>query len=121
MARADDGLGATARNVTGTEGDVKKGDMHLVVQKGRTFQMENPDARLLLDKGRYLVVEMPRAEARKLAGRTDPCFHIEPLKRNSVVFEERLPVRARCGPPRRGCRTWWRQCSKPRSRPRSHI
>lgn len=87
------GLGAAARGAETPRGDVRKGDMHLVVQKGRTFQMEHPEARVILDKGRFLVVEMPKAKARRLAGRREPCFHIEPLRENTVVFEER-PRRA---------------------------
>lgn len=83
------GLGAAAHGAETPQGDVRKGDMHLVVQKGRTFQMEHPEARVILDKGRFLVVEMPKAEARRLAGRREPCFHIEPLRENTVVFEER--------------------------------
>jgi hypothetical protein len=83
-------FGAVARAVTGEEtGTVAKGKMHLVMQKGRLFQQENPDVRVILDKGRYLVVEMDKADARKLMGRKQPCFHIEPLKENSIVFEAR--------------------------------
>ncbi|MGO1501963.1 MAG: M28 family metallopeptidase [Marinobacter sp.] len=75
---------------TGEEtGKVIKGKMHLVRQKGRLFQQEHPDVRIILDKGRYLVVEMDKADARKLTSRKQPCFHIEPLKENSVVFETR--------------------------------
>ena len=69
-------------------GDIRKGNMHLVVQKGRTFQQEHPKARVILDKGRYLIVDMAPKQARELAGRPDPCFHIENLRENSVVFDE---------------------------------
>ncbi len=68
-------------------GTVAKRNMHLVVQKGRIFQQENPDVRVILDKGRFLVVDIPRSMAEKLAGRKDPCFHIEPLKGNTTVFK----------------------------------
>ena len=72
---------------------VRKSDMHLVVQKGRTFQQEHPDAEVIYDKGRYLVVALDPAKARKLNKRKDVCFHIMPLAENSVVFEERSPKR----------------------------
>ncbi len=80
-------ISARARNSVKNDGAVKKGDMHLVMQKGRTFQLENPEIRIILDKGRYLVVEMPKAKARKLSKRNDPCFHIEPLRENTTVFD----------------------------------
>ena len=34
---------AIGRDDLAPAGDIKKGDMHLVVQKGRTFQQEYPD------------------------------------------------------------------------------
>lgn len=77
----------TLRDTGYRKGNVRKGDMHLVVQKGRTFQKENPSVRIILDKGRYLVVDLPKSSARKLGSRKDPCFHIEPLRENSTVFE----------------------------------
>ncbi|WP_210115045.1 M28 family metallopeptidase [Roseovarius aestuariivivens] len=79
------------------EGDVRKGDMHLVVQKGRVFQLENPDVPVLMDKGRFLVVELDSATAKRLGKRDEPCFHIEPLRENSVVFETLAP-KARSAP-----------------------
>lgn len=69
------------------EGDIKKGDMHLVVQKGRTFQQEHPDIPVILDKGRYLVVEVSKAKAKKLVQDDETCFGIEPLQENSVAFD----------------------------------
>jgi len=71
-----------------TIGNVKKGDMHLVVQKGRIFQIKNPGVRVILDKGRYLVVDLPKAAARKLSKKGQG-FHIEPLAENTTVFESR--------------------------------
>ena len=71
----------------GAKGNVRKDDLHLVTQKGRTFQLEHPDIPVLFDKGRYLVVEIGRAEARKIAGRAEPCFRIEPLRESTTVFE----------------------------------
>ncbi|MBE9563608.1 MAG: Zn-dependent exopeptidase M28 [Proteobacteria bacterium] len=80
-------MSETMRDSGQSQGNVKKGDMHLVVQKGRTFQIENPNVRILLDKGRYLVVELHKSTARKLGNRKDPCFHIEPLRENSTAYE----------------------------------
>ena len=68
-------------------GDIKKGDMHLVVQKGRTFQQAHPDIPVILDKGRYLVVEVDKAKAKTLAHDDDVCFAVEPLAENSVAFD----------------------------------
>ncbi|WP_299846922.1 M28 family metallopeptidase [uncultured Roseovarius sp.] len=84
---------ADKRNARQNAGSVRKSDMHLVVQKGRTFQQENPDAEVLYDKGRYLVVAMSPAKAKQLAKRKDVCFHIMPLEENQVVFEEYVPKR----------------------------
>lgn len=80
-------ISRTVRDVVQEKITVKKNDMHLVVQKGRIFQIENPTVRVLLDKGRYLVIDLPKSKASKLSKRLDPCFHIEPLRENTVVFE----------------------------------
>jgi hypothetical protein len=77
----------TDRVAQQVSGEVSKGNMHLVVQKGRTFQQENPGVRVILNKGRYLVVDLAKSDAKRLAGRKVPCFHIEPLRENSVVFD----------------------------------
>lgn len=95
-------LRGAARSARQPEGDIRKGNMHLVVQKGRTFQAENPDVRVILDKGRYLVVDLPKAEARRLSGRADPCFKVEPLRENTVVYDA-VP-RAEAPPPSAGAR-----------------
>ena len=73
-------------------GDIKKGDMHLVVQKGRTFQQAHPDIPVILDKGRYLVVEVSKAKAKTLVRDDEVCFAIEPLRENSVVFDIQRPT-----------------------------
>ncbi len=70
--------------------DVKKGDMYLVVQKGRLFQQEHPSVTVLLDKGRYLAVELSNEEVEKIGVRNDPCFVLQPLKENTVVFDEHV-------------------------------
>lgn len=67
-------------------GSVRKGFMHLVVQKGRLFQQEYPDIPVLIDKGRYLVVEIDPEQASMLASE-EPCFVLEPLKENEVVYD----------------------------------
>ena len=87
-AEVDARFSAGRRNARQGSGSVRKSDMHLVVQKGRTFQQEHPDAKILYDKGRYLVVAMTPARAKKLNKRKDVCFHIMPLAENQVVFEE---------------------------------
>lgn len=61
--------------------------LHLVAQKGRTFQLENPKVPVLFDKGRYLVVDIDPAAAKKLA-RDEPCFGIRPIGRNETVFNQ---------------------------------
>jgi len=68
---------------------VRKGDLHLVVQKGRLFQHEYPDVPVLLDKGRYLVVELSAEEVKRIGARREPCFVIQPLRENTVVFDVR--------------------------------
>lgn len=88
-ADVDSRLSNGLRNTRQGAGSVRKSDMHLVVQKGRTFQQEHPDVEILYDKGRYLVVAMTPARARKISKRKDVCFHILPLRENQTVFEER--------------------------------
>lgn len=77
--------GAT-RKTRQNDGSVRKGNMHLVVQNGRNFQLENPNVRVILDKGRFLVVDLPRTRAARLSDREDTCFHIEPLRENMTIF-----------------------------------
>jgi hypothetical protein len=66
-------------------------DLHLVIQVGRTFQQEYPDARVIVDKGRFLVVELDREEARRLPGRDEVCYQIRPLPVDTVVFRTVAP------------------------------
>lgn len=75
--------------------DIRKEDMHLVVQKGRLFQKEYPTIPVLLDKGRYLVVKLSPKEVEKIGVRKEPCFVIQPLKENIVVFDIRTQPSAR--------------------------
>lgn len=76
-------------------GTVNKSRMHLVVQKGRVFQNEFPNVRVILDKGRYLVVDLDPPTARTLTVRKAPCFHIERLRANSVIFDVLAPPERR--------------------------
>lgn len=78
--------------------DVKKGDMYLVVQKGRLFQQEYPDVTVLLDKGRYLAVVLTREQVRAVGTRTERFFGVQPLKANTVVFDVRPPPTVRAAP-----------------------
>lgn len=78
--------------------DVRKGDMYLVVQKGRLFQQEYSDVPVLLDKGRYLVVALSSEEARRIGTREEPCFVVEPLRENTIVFDVRRPPAERRAP-----------------------
>lgn len=82
---------AMGRGGLAATGDVKKGDMHLVVQKGRTFQQAYPDISVILDKGRYLVVEVSKAKAKKLVRDNEVCFAIQPLAENTVAFDVLAP------------------------------
>src|SRR5918998_17519 len=53
-------------------------NLHLVIQVGRTFQQEHPDARVIVDKGRFLVVEIDAEKARHLPGRDEVCYQVSP-------------------------------------------
>lgn len=86
-AKWPDVTNAVGRGDLAAAGDIKKSDMHLVVQKGRTFQQEHPDIPVILDKGRFLVVEVSKARAKKLPHKGEVCFAIEPLAENTVAFD----------------------------------
>ena len=88
---------AVGRGDLAAAGNIKKGDMHLVVQKGRTFQQEHPNIPVILDKGRYLVVEVSKARAKKLPHKGEVCFAIEPLAENSVAFDILYPTAKTAG------------------------
>lgn len=78
--------------------DVKKGDLYLVVQKGRLFQQDYPDVAVLLDKGRYLAVELSTEEVKNIGAGEEPCYVVQPLKEDTVVFDVRPPPAARAAP-----------------------
>jgi hypothetical protein len=94
-----DGLGDPARGGAEVRREgVLKAKPHLVVQKGRGFQRDHNDVRVILDKGRHLVVEATPAKARAISKRGEGCYHIEPLGENRVVLAER-PRTARLAAP----------------------
>src|SRR3712207_2645167 len=51
-------------------------DLHLVIQLGRLFQQEHPDARVIVDKGRFLVVALDPASARRMPERDEVCYGV---------------------------------------------
>jgi hypothetical protein len=75
---------------------VEKDSMHLVIQNGRCFQQERPEAQVLFDKGRYLVVALDPEEATQIDGGV--CFGIKPLKENTVAFDARARAAERMAP-----------------------
>ena len=77
----------------------QKRRLHLVVQKGRVFQLTHPDVPVLLDKGRYLVVDLAPSRARQLNQRGGQCFLIEALEDNQTVFEVKAVPGRRISPP----------------------
>lgn len=66
--------------------------IHLVVQKGRSFQLSHPEIEVLLDKGRFLVVSIDRRRAENLFDANGD-FAVEPLGTGRVVYEA-LPAAA---------------------------
>ena len=82
----------------GLTSDIKKGDLYLVTQKGRLFQQAYPDVHVILDSGRYLTIELSAKEAREIGTHPEPCFVVRPLPKNSVVFDQRVPMGARAAP-----------------------
>ncbi len=75
--------------------NMRKEDMQLVIQKGRLFQKEYPDIPVLLDKGRYLVVKLSPAEVKQIGIRNEPCYTIQPLKENTIIFNVRSDLEKR--------------------------
>jgi Peptidase family M28 len=69
--------------------DVERERLHVVVQNGRLFQQENPDAPVLLDRGRFLLVELDPDRARSLEAKGETCYGVLPLEEEQVVFEVR--------------------------------
>ena len=88
-ARAVLALGAARR---ASEETLDLDELFLVSQKGRLFQREHPEARVLLDKGRFLVVHLAPGQRERISTPDEPCYTIGPLPRNDFVFE--TPTRA---------------------------
>jgi len=78
--------------------DVERENLHVVVQNGRLFQQENPDARVVVDRGRFLLVELDPAQAHGLENKGETCYGVQPLGENEVVFEVRDRGAARTAP-----------------------
>jgi hypothetical protein len=93
-SRVRDDIPGGRLNARQPEGTIGKAEMFLVVQKGRTFQLEHPDVEVIFDRGRYLVVKLTKAKARKINNREDVCFKVDPLAENTIVFETATAARS---------------------------
>ena len=78
--------------------DVEREHLHVVVQNGRLFQQENPDARVLVDRGRFLLVELNPDLVPRLEGEGETCYRVQPLRENEVVFDVRERGSERAAP-----------------------
>lgn len=65
---------------------ITHGHLHVVQQKGRTFQDEHPDVPVLLDKGRFLVVDLPADRAQGLAPNTR--YRILPMPTSGSIVAD---------------------------------
>ncbi len=79
---------------------VDRDHLHLVVQNGRLFQQEHPEARVLVDAGRYLLVDLDPKRARTIGGGKGsvPCYAVRPVEDELVAFEVRERAAARAAP-----------------------
>jgi hypothetical protein len=77
------------RSLQERQTDVERENLQVVVQNGRLFQQENPDARVLVDRGRFLLVELDPDQAHRLEGKGETCYGVQPLGENEVVFDVR--------------------------------
>ena len=94
IVASDGNVGAVARALSARriasaplEGRAKRSDLHLVVQKGRTFQQDHPRVPVVLDQGRFLVVSLAPSRAARLR-RDSHDYGIRPLEPDSIVFRE---------------------------------
>ena len=62
--------------------------LHVVIQKGRLFNIEHPEVPVLHDSGRFLLVDMDPEEAREI-GTDKHCFAVRPAHPDDTVFLER--------------------------------
>ncbi|HEU0147887.1 MAG TPA: M28 family metallopeptidase [Bradyrhizobium sp.] len=58
---------------------IQRENLHVVVQKGRLFQLEHPEVSVLVDKGRFLLVDLEPKDASKLGKSDIPCYSVQPL------------------------------------------
>jgi Zn-dependent M28 family amino/carboxypeptidase len=79
--------------------NIKRENMHLVVQKGRVFQQEHPEIPVITDRGRFLLVDIAPERVEKIQVGDIPCYTISPLQDNQVVFETVAPPAARAAVP----------------------
>jgi hypothetical protein len=56
--------------------EIDRTRLYLVNQKGRLFQREHPEAKVLLDKGRFLLVDLDPGAAAAMAKDVRPCFSL---------------------------------------------
>jgi peptidase M28-like protein len=96
--RGDDLAERSALRLRERQTDVEREHLHVVVQNGRLFQQENPDARVLVDRGRFLLVELDPDRARRLEGKGETCYGVQPLGDNEVVFDVRDGSAGRAAP-----------------------
>ena len=73
-------------------------NLHLVIQLGQLFQIENPDVPVVFDKGRYLVVAIEPERAHTLSEENKTCYTVRPLEKYSVVFNVREAAAERRAP-----------------------
>lgn len=97
-ARADQFAQRSGLPLRERQPEVEREHLHVVVQNGRLFQQENPDARVLVDRGRFLLVELEPDRVRGLEGKGETCYGVFPLGNNEVVFEVRDRGSARAAP-----------------------
>jgi hypothetical protein len=69
--------------------EVEREHLHVVVQNGRLFQRENPDARVLLDRGRFLLVELDPDRVRRLEVKEETCYGVFPFGEKEIIFDVR--------------------------------
>lgn len=96
------GDGAALRSAATTAGaepearpGVPRSRLHLVTQNGRQFQQEHPHVPVVVDRGRYLVVDLDPRDARQPAREHVPCYRIQGLPEDTVVFSQVTPALAR--------------------------
>lgn len=81
-------------------GPVDRDRLHLVVQNGRLFQQEHPEATVIVDRGRFLLVDLDPERARTIGGGHGgvPCYAVRPVGDELVAFEVRERAAARAAP-----------------------